>query len=909
MKTIIRKIGVLAVMLQAFLAASAYDFEVNGIYYNVVSLEDLTCEVTYGDNQYSEEVVIPEKVIFSNREFSVTSIKESTFENNVSLTSISIPKTIGAIKKDTFNSCTSLQIVKLSEGIESIGDFAFAFCHHLDSISIPSSVKSIGKDAFHSSNLEKIEFHEGLEEIGDNAFSGCRIQYLSFPNTLRSLGTIASEAIIQLTVPPYVTFFGGIKSAKLKKITLEGNADSPIITLDKNIFSSNRSCVSAMNLDSVKIDRNYIFFNDNVRTFTDCKTKHLSIGKHVFSISDYYYNYWNLPKNVVIEDSETPLEIGIYVLPDEIENVYLGRNINKSLSCKNIIIGNKVTKLPSLQKSSFSAIKIPSDVYEVPAQCFKDCDKLESIVIPDKVETLKEETFFGCTSLKKVIIGKSVSSLESEMFTNSTPNIIICRNNQPSDCANNTFRNAIYLNTTLVVPKESIDLYSKTSPYSNFFTIKFAAPVSKIVFDNELVNLILYQTKKLEVEFIAEDPDAYPDVDFDLKWKSSNPEIVSVDENGNINARSIGQSVITVCSSKNENLSASISINVQKLPLTISVNNVTRLYRQENPVFTLSYSGFINGEDESVLTKKPQVSCEATPDSNCGNYEIKAFGAEAENYDISYEYGTLTIEPLTVGFVNKYNTVTYNDMSQSQSATWFDYLPEITGAYNDGDIIVTTYIKQENGKFDGMMPVFHHADSKYQYSGDYFATSGISDVGTYIYDLELSGNNTNIKLGQSRAFAQIEKARHHFKWNDPYTIYIAQNETKKLNLTYGADIYTIITVDTGQTEKPVVKLDVKNAQSNNSEWYLTGLIDGGDCHISIDFKDNPSQWGYYNFYDYSSDRYSIRVRGISDIDTIEANNLTEIGRYDLTGKPVSENYRGIVIVRYSDGSTSKTFQH
>ena len=34
-------------------------------------------------------------------------------------------------------------------------------------------------------------------------------------------------------------------------------------------------------------------------------------------------------------------------------------------------------------------------------------------------------------------------------------------------------------------------------------------------------------------------------------------------------------------------------------------------------------------------------------------------------------------------------------------------------------------------------------------------------------------------------------------------------------------------------------------------------------------------------------------------------SLRETGRYDLTGMPVDKDYRGVVVVTYSDGSVSK----
>ena len=61
---------VLAVMgLLCCMSVSAHDFEVDGIYYNITSEEDLTVEVTYGGRKvlsygsYSGSVTIPEVLV------------------------------------------------------------------------------------------------------------------------------------------------------------------------------------------------------------------------------------------------------------------------------------------------------------------------------------------------------------------------------------------------------------------------------------------------------------------------------------------------------------------------------------------------------------------------------------------------------------------------------------------------------------------------------------------------------------------------------------------------------------------------------------------------------------------------------------------------------------------------------
>ena len=85
------------------------------------------------------------------------------------------------------------------------------------------------------------------------------------------------------------------------------------------------------------------------------------------------------------------------------------------------------------------------------------------------------------------------------------------------------------------------------------------------------------------------------------------------------------------------------SLVITKAPLSISAGNYTKKQGDAMPVFKASYTGFKNGENESVLTKQPVFSCEANEASAPAEYAVTISGAEAENYAISYEQGRLTV--------------------------------------------------------------------------------------------------------------------------------------------------------------------------------------------------------------------------------------------------------------------------
>ncbi|MES2809142.1 MAG: MBG domain-containing protein [Bacteroidota bacterium] len=87
------------------------------------------------------------------------------------------------------------------------------------------------------------------------------------------------------------------------------------------------------------------------------------------------------------------------------------------------------------------------------------------------------------------------------------------------------------------------------------------------------------------------------------------------------------------------------TLNVTPAPLIIKVVNTSKDFGAANPLFTATYNGFVNNQDQSQLTTLPTFSTLANTTTNAGTYPIIASGASALNYSISYVNGSLTILP------------------------------------------------------------------------------------------------------------------------------------------------------------------------------------------------------------------------------------------------------------------------
>jgi autotransporter-associated beta strand protein len=87
-------------------------------------------------------------------------------------------------------------------------------------------------------------------------------------------------------------------------------------------------------------------------------------------------------------------------------------------------------------------------------------------------------------------------------------------------------------------------------------------------------------------------------------------------------------------------------LTVTPAPLTITADNQTKVAGDPNPSLTVTYAGFINGDNEKKsLSTPPTVTTIATASSPAGSYRIAAIGAVAPDYAITYMPGTLTVQP------------------------------------------------------------------------------------------------------------------------------------------------------------------------------------------------------------------------------------------------------------------------
>ena len=247
-----RAIFAIAMMLITASTSWAYDFIVDGIYYNFNG-DGETVSVTYKNkdyNSYSGSVVIPSTVTYGGTTYSVTKIGESAFEKCRQLTSVNIPESVTEIGLYSFYSCESMTSVNIPSSVTTICKNAFESCWKLTKVEIsniadwcnisfasipsnplyfakhlylngtevtdlviPESVTEIHPYAFcFCHGFKSVTINESVTEIGDGAFETCsNLTSLTIGNSVTSIGSYAfnnCKNLISVTIPKSVNKIG-----------------------------------------------------------------------------------------------------------------------------------------------------------------------------------------------------------------------------------------------------------------------------------------------------------------------------------------------------------------------------------------------------------------------------------------------------------------------------------------------------------------------------------------------------------------------------------------------------------------------------------------------------------------------------------------------------------------------------
>lgn len=387
-------------------SATPETLEYDGINYYILNGEAIAISVT--DTSITE-VVIPQNV----NGYPVVELRE-TFENCISLESVTMPHGLKQIGSNAFSHCQSLTSVEIPERVKVIGSFAFSYCKKLKSVVLPNSVEEVKSYAFSSCvALENVTLSENMTTIAFSSFSGCSgLTKIVIPYGVESIGSSAFSSCSKLTeviIPSSVTFIGSYAFNFCTSLEM--------IYIPKNV-------IFIYGVDSLPANA-IVLVDENSYAHRFAENNNLLYG---------IYDEGNMPEILVVDDIRYFIQnseaIAVGTANEKITDVVIPQNVNGypvtelRETFKNCIYLKNVSLPEGLKvigKSAFGVclelreITIPNSVESIGDRAFSS-SRLSSIVLPNSVKLLGKNVFEGCSSLKSVTLSNSLKSISQGVF-------------------------------------------------------------------------------------------------------------------------------------------------------------------------------------------------------------------------------------------------------------------------------------------------------------------------------------------------------------------------------------------------------------------------------------------------------------------------------------------------------------
>ncbi len=429
----------IVMMLGVSLSTLAHDFEVDGIYYNILDETAKTVQVSFSGSSYSEvaseysgEVTIPSSVSYNDATYSVTTIGESAFRGCSGLTSVTIPNSVNSIGEEAFYRCSGLTGVNITDlsawckiDFNKSNSNPLRYAQHLKlngteitNLVIPNDITKIKDYTFYDCDgLISVTISNSVTYIGESAFYDCDgLISVTIPNTVTSI--------------EYEAFYGcdGLTEVNITDL-------SAWCKIDFNENTSNPlSCANHLKLNGTEI-ANLVIPDDITEikkyAFWGCSgLASVTMPNSVTSIGSYAFNNCFGLTSVTIPNSVTSIsEYAFYgcsnltsvVIPNKVTSIEDG-TFKNCYSMTSVSIPNSVTSIgyqAFYRCSNLTSVTIPNSVTYIGESAFYDCDGLTSVIIPNSVTSIGDWAFYGC-GLALVTIGNSVSSIGHGAFNGCT---------------------------------------------------------------------------------------------------------------------------------------------------------------------------------------------------------------------------------------------------------------------------------------------------------------------------------------------------------------------------------------------------------------------------------------------------------------------------------------------------------
>ena len=129
------------------------------------------------------------------------------------------------------------------------------------------------------------------------------------------------------------------------------------------------------------------------------------------------------------------------------------------------------------------------------------------------------------------------------------------------------------------------------------------------------------------------------------------------------------------------------TLNITKAALSVTADAKSKVYGSIDPTFTVSYSGFVNGESPTVLGGA--LAFNRVTGENAGAYTITPSGLTSGNYVITFDTGVLTVTKAPLSIVADNKTKVYGAADPTLTVSYSGFVNGETPAVLTGALSVT----------------------------------------------------------------------------------------------------------------------------------------------------------------------------------------------------------------------------
>lgn len=125
------------------------------------------------------------------------------------------------------------------------------------------------------------------------------------------------------------------------------------------------------------------------------------------------------------------------------------------------------------------------------------------------------------------------------------------------------------------------------------------------------------------------------------------------------------------------------SFTVSKANLNVTADNQSIAYGDQIPSLTMSYSGFVNGDEANALSELPSIVTslgKQEGNTSVGSYDIVLSGGSSDNYELVLTNGTLTINPITLTVAADALTMVFGEEVPTLTFTYQGFIGNETSA-------------------------------------------------------------------------------------------------------------------------------------------------------------------------------------------------------------------------------------